>query len=271
MKIKDHFYSHEVFEVLPSKHEGILETLPKLNEQELSAYYNHENYISHQTQGKSVFDKTYQFAKRFMIKRKQKMVFEFNSSGRILDIGTGTGDFLKSFKTKDWKKFAIEPHDALHESLQQDGITILDSVSEIQNNKFDVITLWHALEHIPDLEDTLNILKDSLTPNGVLIVAVPNYKSYDAKFYNSYWAAWDVPRHVWHFSKPGLISLCQKFELELYKSKPLLLDAFYISMVSENYRKSKNYLRAFLVGLFSNLMGLFKNEYSSFIYVFKNE
>ena len=270
MKIKDYFYSQEVFEVLPSKHEGILETFPKLSEEKLSEYYYHEKYISHQTQSKSLFDKAYQFAKRFMTKRKQKMVLKFHSSGRILDIGTGTGDFLKSFDPKRWEKYAIEPNEDLHQRLKENNISLLDGVDKIKNHKFDVITLWHALEHIPNLEETLQSIRESLTPNGILVIAVPNYKSFDAKFYKSFWAAWDVPRHVWHFSKQGLISLCQTFDLKFYNTISLPLDAFYISIVSEKYRKSNNIVRGFMVGLYSNVSGMFKNEYSSFVYVFKN-
>jgi 2-polyprenyl-3-methyl-5-hydroxy-6-metoxy-1,4-benzoquinol methylase len=267
MKIKDYFYSQDVFEVLPSKHEGVLETFPKLNEAELSGYYNHENYISHQTKSKTLLEKVYQVAKRVMIKRKQNKVFNFCKSGRILDIGTGTGDFLKSFDSKSWEKFAIEPNEGLHKALKNEKIHILKSVEEIQHQQFDVITLWHALEHIPNLEGTLQRIQSSLNPDGVLIIAVPNYNSYDAAFYKTHWAAWDVPRHVWHFSKSGLISLCQKFNFEFVTNSPLLLDAFYISIISEKYRNSNNMLRAFCVGLYSNLLGLFKNEYSSFVYV----
>lgn len=269
MKIKDYFYSGEVFEVKPSKYDGILETHPKLTEQKLSEYYNHDNYISHQTDAKSLFENVYRFAKRFMVKRKQHLVLKAHTSGRILDIGTGTGDFLKPFNSKDWEKFAIEPNEDLHESLRQNGIRIMDGINEIQNHKFDVITLWHALEHIPNLEETIQSIQKSLKPNGTLLIAVPNFKSFDARYYKSFWAAWDVPRHVWHFSKRGLISLCQKWQLDFLKTRPLLLDAFYISMVSEKYRKSNNMLRAFFVGLYSNLTGIFRNEYSSFVYVFK--
>jgi len=271
MKIKDHFFSQEVFEVLPSRHEGVLETFPKLNEQELSGYYNHENYISHQTKGKSLFDKAYQVAKRYMTKRKQNLVLRFHQEGRILDIGTGTGDFIRSFNSKDWDRYAIEPNKNLHDSLNKNGIEILDDLEEITQHNFDVITLWHALEHIPDLEGTLKNIQAALNPGGTLIIAVPNFKSYDASFYKTYWAAWDVPRHVWHFSKSGLISLCEKFNFEFVTTSPLLLDAFYISMVSEKYRKSNHILRAFWVGLYSNLQGMFKNEYSSFIYMFNKE
>jgi len=270
MKIKDHFYSQDDFEVTPSKYKGILETLPKLSEDELSSYYNHENYISHKTKSNSVVDKFYLLSKQIMVKRKRNMVNAFCSSGQILDVGTGTGDFLKAFNPNNWNRFAIEPNRDLHDALISEGITILEHTNAIIHHKFDVITLWHALEHIPDLEHTLETIQSSLTPNGVLLIAVPNYNSYDAKFYKFNWAAWDVPRHVWHFSKQGLINFCKPFGFDFVKTKPLLLDAFYISILSERYRKSNNLIRAFFIGLASNIYGGIKNEYSSFLYVFKN-
>ena len=269
MKVKDHFFSQEEFQIIPSRYKGILKTSPGLREEELSSYYNPNTYISHQTQANSLLDKIYHLAKRIMIARKQKTVLSYHSSGKILDIGTGTGDFLNAFDTKQWTKFAIEPNSKLHPLLLKNEISIYSDLNSIEEQKFDVITLWHVLEHIPNLEKTLEQIQSLLKPQGVLIIAVPNFKSYDAVVYKQYWAAWDVPRHVWHFSKKGLISLCAKFNLSFVKLSPLLLDAFYISIVSERYRNSNNLLRAFCIGFYSNLYALFKKEYSSFLYVFK--
>jgi len=269
MKVKDYFLSQEEFEVTSSRFEGILETQPKLSEKQLVAYYESENYISHQTESKSFLDKVYQTVKNVMIKRKKNIVLSYQKEGHILDIGSGTGDFLKAFSDENWKKFAIEPNTKLHQKLESENVNIVPSIDHLEQSKYDVITLWHSLEHIPNLDECVVNMKNALKPNGVIIVAVPNYKSYDAKFYKRFWAAWDVPRHVWHFSKKGIQSLFKIHQLELVKIRPLFLDAFYISIVSEKYKKSNNLLRAFLIGSASNAFGMFKKEFSSFIYIFK--
>ena len=271
MKVKDHFLSHEEFEVVPSSYEGILRTMPKLSAQELSKYYESENYISHQTESKSFMDRVYQKAKNFMIGRKKKLVYSYHKQGVILDVGTGTGDFLKAFSNDKWTKNAIEPNVELHQKLNNENVTIISSIGHLENSKYDIITLWHSLEHIPNLEESIAKLKDALKPNGIILLAVPNYKSWDARYYKQFWAAWDVPRHVWHFSKSGVSSLFKTYQLNLINIRPLWLDAFYIAMVSEKYKNSGNALRAILIGAISNVFGMLKNEFSSFTYVFKHE
>ncbi len=271
MKVKDYFLSQEEFEVVPSSYKGILETRPKLSDSELAKYYASDNYISHQTESKSLMDAVYQKAKNFMINRKKKLIYSYHKEGVILDIGTGTGDFLKVFPNEKWIKNAIEPNVDLHEKLKKERVGIISSISHLEESTYDIITLWHSLEHIPNLEESILRMKASLKPNGIIIIAVPNHKCYDAKYYKQFWAAWDVPRHVWHFSKFGITTLFESYQLKLIKIRPLWLDAFYISMVSEKYRKSNNMLRAILIGSISNAFGMLKNEFSSFTYVFKHE
>jgi 2-polyprenyl-3-methyl-5-hydroxy-6-metoxy-1,4-benzoquinol methylase len=137
--------------------------------------------------------------------------------------------------------------------------------------QFDVITLWHVLEHVPNLENYIATLKSKLKPNGILIVAVPNYKSYDAGYYKQFWAAYDVPRHLWHFSKKSIQGLFAKQEMHVVKILPMVFDSFYVSLLSEKYKNGKsNFLKAFYVGLLSNLKAAGTKEYSSLIYVIKN-
>ena len=164
MKIKDHFLSQETFEIKPSIYPGILKTVPKPSEDKLPNYYESDEYISHQTQAKSLKDKIYQSVKTLMIKRKKNQILNYHKSGKILDIGAGTGDFLEAFDIDSWQKFAIEPSEKLHKVLDQKQIHRVDDLHAIEDDSFEIITLWHSLEHIPNLRrNTLRIKKNFKT------------------------------------------------------------------------------------------------------------
>ena len=270
MKIKDHFLSQETFEVKPSIYPGILETVPKPSVDKLADYYDSSEYISHQTQAKSLKDKVYQTVKSLMIKRKKNQILKYHQIGNILDIGAGTGDFLEAFDQDNWKKFAIEPSAKLHTALKQKQIQRLNDLSAFENDSFEIITLWHSLEHIPNLEETLLELKRILKPNGFIFIAVPNHKSYDAKYYKSYWAAWDVPRHLWHFSRTGLKNIFSKYKFNCIQERAMPFDAYYVSLLSETYKPKGSKPRAFFIGWFSNLKAKANKEYSSITYVLKH-
>ena len=192
---------------------------------------------------------------------------------KILDVGCGTGDFLKAAQNNGWVVIGIEPNQearSIANSKTNNAVFDIDHLSKI-NDHFDVITLWHVLEHLPDLKTQIENLKRLLNPNGTLIIAVPNFKSYDAKFYKSNWAAYDVPRHLWHFSKKSISKLFQNNGLKVIKHKPMLFDSFYVSLLSEKYKSGKmNPFRALWVGLYSNILGFIKKEYSSHIYILKS-
>lgn len=269
MKIKDHFLSQEVFEVRSSEYEGILETFPKPSQDELPSYYDSPDYISHQTQAKSLKEKVYQRIKYIMINRKKRLIMGYKREGTILDIGAGTGEFLEAFEDKNWTRFAIEPSPKFKAIFKNKNISLLENFEAASKHAFDVITLWHSLEHIPNLEESLKILKSVLKPDGVLFIAVPNHNSYDAKYYKNHWAAWDVPRHLWHFSRMGLKKLFQKYDFNCIKEIGMPFDAYYVSLLSESYKPDGFKLRAFLIGALSNLKSRSNNEYSSIIYVLR--
>ena len=149
-------------------------------------------------------------------------------------------------------------------------IDLKKELKELPGTKYQVITLWHVLEHLPELKENIGRLASLLKEEGTLIVAVPNYKSFDAKYYNAYWAAYDVPRHLWHFSRHSIQRLFQEHNLEVVETRPMWFDAFYVSLLSETYKKSKaKWIKAFFIGLWSNLRGLVTKEYSSHIYILK--
>ena len=197
---------------------------------------------------------------------------EQSRKGRILDIGAGTGDFLLTAKNDGWDTVGVEPSERAKNIAIQKGISFVNEISALENNSFDVITMWHVLEHVPNLEFQIQELKRLLKPTGTLIVAVPNFKSYDAQHYQTFWAAYDVPIHFWHFSKKAIKSLFEKVDMKLEKVLPMKFDSFYVSLLSEKYKTGKmNYISAFFVGLKSNLKASSTKEYSSHIYVLKNK
>lgn len=276
LKCKDHSVSGEEFELLYDKELDMLITSPIPDISELGKYYESEDYISHTDSNTSVFDKLYQFVKRFSIQRKVKLLdsFSSNTSGKleVLDIGCGTGDFLLGCKNNDFTVCGVEPN-AKARSLSESKLesTIYADISELEEKKFDCITMWHVLEHIPNLSAYLVTLESLLKKDGVLIVAVPNFKSYDATHYQNFWAAYDVPRHLSHFSMNSISKLFSNVNMKAESQLPMIFDSFYVALLSEKYKNGKsNLLKAFFIGLVSNLKAMRSGQYSSLIYIIKN-
>jgi 2-polyprenyl-3-methyl-5-hydroxy-6-metoxy-1,4-benzoquinol methylase len=272
IKVKDHSISKEGFELLLDEDLQLLKTHPQPSLDILPKYYESEDYISHTDGKRSLFEKAYQVVKNYSLKKKINLINSFHlEKGKILDIGTGTGDFLAFTKANGWNISGIEPNDKAKNIAISKGISFEKSTESIDNQSFDVITMWHVLEHVPNLEHQILELKRLLKPNGTIIIAVPNYKSYDAKYYGSFWAAYDVPRHLWHFSKTAIEKLFAKQNMKLVKILPMVFDSFYVSLLSEKYKNGKmNFFKAFYIGLKSNIKAKRNFEYSSHIYIIKN-
>ena len=273
LTVKDHSVSKEIFELYHDETLDMLITSPQPALENLGRYYESEDYISHTDNKRSLFEKAYHFVKNIALKNKLNLINSQQShKGRILDIGAGTGDFLLTAKNDGWETVGVEPSERAKNIAIQKGISFVNEIDALENNSFDVITMWHVLEHVPNLELQIKELKRLLKPTGTLIVAVPNFKSYDAKYYNEFWAAYDVPIHFWHFSKKAIQSLFEKVDMKLEKVLPMKFDSFYVSLLSEKYKTGKmNYISAFFVGLKSNLKASSTKEYSSHIYVLKNK
>jgi 2-polyprenyl-3-methyl-5-hydroxy-6-metoxy-1,4-benzoquinol methylase len=272
IECKDHTVSGEKFQLLYDKEYDMLVTSPKPDENELGKYYESEDYISHTDAKRSLFEKLYHVVKTHSLNKKVKLISTLNQQpGTLLDIGAGTGDFLSVAKNKGWRIEGVEPNSQAKELAKQKGIDLKPETVNLNSKSFDVITMWHVLEHIPDLQLQIKELKRLLKPNGFVIIAVPNFKSYDAKLYNSFWAAYDVPRHLWHFSKMSIQKLFKEQNLILNKTLPMKFDSFYVSLLSEKYKNSKmNFFKAFMIGLRSNFKAKRSGEYSSHIYILKN-
>jgi 2-polyprenyl-3-methyl-5-hydroxy-6-metoxy-1,4-benzoquinol methylase len=271
LKVKDYSVSQETFELLYDEDLDMLITYPQPSLDKLPSYYESVDYISHTDGNKSLFEKMYQFVKSIALKNKLKLINSQSAKGRILDIGAGVGDFLSVCKNDGWQTIGIEPSDKAKNIAKSKGVSFVENLSELENHSFDIITMWHVLEHVPNLEEQIAELKRLIKPNGTIIIAVPNFKSFDAKHYGQFWAAFDVPIHLWHFSKTAIQKLFAKEKLELIKVLPMKFDSFYVSLLSEKYKTGKmNFIKAFFIGLKSNLKATRNSEYSSHIYVIKN-
>jgi len=272
LSVNDHTVSNEKFELLHDESLDLLITDPQPNEENLPKYYESEDYISHTDGKRSLFEKAYHLVKNIALKNKLNLINSLSKSkGNLLDIGAGTGDFLALAKDNGWHTIGVEPNQKAKAIAVKKGVSFVESTKPLADNSFDVITMWHVLEHVPDLENQISELKRLLKADGTVLIAVPNFNSYDAKHYGKFWAAFDAPRHLWHFSKTAIKKLFEKEEMTLEKVLPMKFDSFYVSLLSEKYKTGKmNYLTAFFVGLKSNWNASQNCEYSSHIYVIKN-
>jgi len=271
LRTKDHSVSQEEFELLYDENLDMLVTRPIPNN--LQDYYKSEGYISHTDSRKTLVDKMYHVVKSFSLWRKINLINSYASGAkRILDVGAGTGDFLMSAKRRGWETCGVEPNQDARMRAREKKIELLPNMESLPGEKFQVITLWHVLEHLPDLENQILKLIWHLEEGGALFIAVPNFNSFDAKHYQEFWAAYDVPRHLWHFSRTSMDRLFSKHGFQVVKTKPLIFDSFYVSLLSEKYKTGKqNFFKAFSIGLRSNIGAWATNEYSSLIYILQKD
>jgi 2-polyprenyl-3-methyl-5-hydroxy-6-metoxy-1,4-benzoquinol methylase len=272
LKVRDYSVSKEIFELHHNPEYDLLITFPKPSLEKLPSYYESEDYISHTDGKRSLFERLYHIIKNIALNNKVKLINSHSEKGILLDIGAGTGDFLVAAKKEGWKTTGIEPSLKAKTIAISKGVDFVDNLTDLKDHSFDVITMWHVLEHVPNLEEYLIALKRLLKPTGTILIAVPNFKSFDANYYGRFWAAYDVPRHIWHFSKVTIKKLFSEKEMNLVEVLPMKFDSFYVSLLSEKYKTGKmNFIKAFFVGLKSNLSAKKTNEYSSHIYVIKNK
>ena len=272
LTVKDYSVSKETFDLYQDEVLDMLITFPQPSIEDLGKYYESVDYISHTDSKRSLFEKLYHFIKTIALNNKLDLINSLQpDKGKILDIGAGTGDFLSAAKKGGWQTIGVEPSEKAKTIATNKGVSFVDKTAVLENNSFDVISMWQVLEHVPDLDKQIKELKRLLKPTGTLIIAVPNFKSFDAKHYGKFWAAYDVPIHFWHFSKTAIKLLFEKEEMKLEKVLPMKFDSFYVSLLSEKYKSGKmNFIKAFFIGLQSNLSTKKNFEYSSHIYLLKN-
>ncbi|WP_027394498.1 class I SAM-dependent methyltransferase [Aquimarina latercula] len=272
IECEDFTVSREKFKLYKDKDLDMLVTLPKPDVENLGKYYESDDYISHTDSKRSFFEKLYHLVKKYSLNKKVKLISNLNQgSGTLLDIGGGTGDFLVQARLKGWRVKGVEPNEQAREIAQKKKIILEPDTTDLPSHNYDVVTMWHVLEHVSDLEIQIKELKRLVKPGGYIIIAVPNFRSFDAGYYKSFWAAYDVPRHLWHFSKTSIEKLFTKENINLKKIVPLVFDSFYVALLSEKYKNgAMNYFRAFWIGFLSNVKAKRSKEYSSHVYILKN-
>ncbi len=278
----DYLLSKQIFPILQNTYSGLVITGNAPTDEQLGAYYKSDKYISHTNSHKGIINRMYQFARRFTIPQKYNWVkaylFNKRETPTLLDVGAGTGHFAAYVRNKHIKVVCIEQDaDARNYMEQHFMLHCYPRIEEIQlnDNSVDVVTLWHVLEHINNPIDTLNKIGKLLKPTGKLVVAVPNCCSYDATYYKTYWAALDVPRHLWHFNTQTITQLAHKSGFKLVRKHRQLLDVFYISLLSEQ-NKGNNGVSAFIKAMLVGVKGVFKSlvnieKTSSLVYIFEKK
>ncbi|MEK0423290.1 MAG: hypothetical protein RLZ95_1200 [Bacteroidota bacterium] len=274
---KDYSLTQAQFDILKCNSCGLKYTFPAPSKQDIAPYYNFPNYISHTDTNEGWMNQLYHKVKARTLIQKTNWVQSLFTGykGSILEVGAGTGAFAHAMQNKGWKVTALEPDVASRQrALNNFNLTLLpiEALNSLPKESFNVIALWHVLEHVHDLHIYMSIFASLLKPNGRLIIAVPNHKSYDAHFYKNFWAAYDVPRHLYHFSPRSMDKLCKVHNLKVVQYKPMWFDSFYVSLLSEKYKQTGYFgiIRAFIVACISNLKAKSDSEKaSSIIYEIK--
>ena len=274
LSAKDYTVSGESFSIVACNNCTHLFTQNVAQQNEIGKYYASENYISHSDTQIGLVNKLYHSIRKRTLQSKKKLIERETekSNGNILDIGCGTGAFLNTMQKGGWKITGLEPDETARvkaKTLYGIDPQPSNNIFNLSNNSYDAITMWHVLEHVHELNEYVAQLKNMLTEKGKIFIAVPNYTSYDAQHYGQFWAAYDVPRHLYHFSPASMKKLVEEHGLTIKKIKPMWFDSFYVSMLSEQYKNGKgNLIKAFLVGLVSNIKTLFNlKKCSSLIYI----
>lgn len=267
-KVVDYFGSQELFNIVLCKQCQTRYTSPRPDQKSIVSYYKSSSYASHGDSIGLIFDKVYSIIQSINFKSKKRILDKYTLSKNHLDFGCGTGSFLDYLRKQHWQVTGVEPDTDARNNINK-YITSHSSLDELAKGKqFSSISLFHALEHVHELEKTLNTLIDRLDKNGVIILALPNYKSFDAHHYANFWAGYDVPRHLYHFSQKSIHQLAKTFGLNIVATHPLKFDSYYVSLLSEEYKNGrKKYFAALLNGFRSNRKAKTTGEYSSLIYI----
>ncbi|MDA0326177.1 MAG: class I SAM-dependent methyltransferase [Bacteroidetes bacterium] len=274
IKTKDFSVSGEDFELHYNKAKDMLLTTPSPAKKDLADYYDSSQYDSHTTQKRSVFDWAYYIVRGYTLKRKVRLISQFKVQKKtLLDYGAGVGSFVRVARKSGWDSVGVEASKQARSAANQalpESVFKTEWVKKLPSKSQSIITLWHVLEHLPNLNSSIQEFKRLLADDGRLIVAVPNYKSYDAKYYKAFWAAYDVPRHLWHFSPKSIARLFSQFDFELESTHPMLFDAYYVSLLSSKNKHGRmKIINSLWTGFKSNLLAKQSGDYSSLIYVLK--
>jgi len=268
---KDYFFTQEDFTLSKCNNCSLVFTnpIPK----NLGKYYETPDYLSHNTDNSGLLGGLYSTLRNINIKRKYNLIQQYCKEGSILDIGCGTGELLSFFKNKNWETTGIEPNISAREFAKKNhDLDVLDEykLDGLPPKSFNVISMWHVLEHVPDLHKRISQISNLLKKGGTIFIALPNLLSPDSQKYKEYWSALDVPRHLYHFTQETFEQLITKHNMKLVHAEPMKFDSYYVSMLSEKYLKNKLYFPAAIMnGFLSNKKAKTNNNYSSMIFVVK--
>lgn len=270
---KDYFLSQEEFTLVRCSVCDLVFTNPIPKPDKLPEYYNSPDYLSHKVSKWSLTGFVYNVLRNINLARKFKMLSRFSKTGKILDIGQGTGEFLNYMKQKGWEVKGVEPNISARKfAIDHYNLSVVDEseIPDLPNHYFDLVTMWHVLEHVMNPGERLAQIKRILKGTGYLVVAVPNLNSPDSLKYKEKWAALDVPRHLYHFTRETMTFLLNENGFDVISEYPLTLDAYYVSLLSEKHNKNRfPYPLAFVNGFISNSKARKKNNYSSMVFVAK--
>lgn len=272
LQITDHFLSKETFTVVECSGCRFRWITPRPVATEIGGYYQSEEYISHDSAGGGWLTRLYRLARTVSIRGKYKIVDRWSGGKTLLDIGCGTGEFAAYVATKGYTVRGVEPGEKARQyATGTHGFPVAETLGEVaaERPRFGCITLWHVLEHLHDLNGSMEMIRSMIDPGGVVVVAVPNCDSWDARHFGTHWAAWDVPRHLYHFNAATLTMLAEKHGFAVKAVMPQKMDAYYVSLLSGKYRHgSASYLKAFFLGFWSNLKaGTGDRGHSSLIFL----
>ena len=272
----DHSKSKEKFVIVSCETCDFTFTNPRPKDNSLGEYYKSDMYISHTNNTKGLFNWMYHTVRKYAIGTKLNLLKRTSKNKNHLDIGCGTGEFLNACKNSGYNTEGVEPSRiAREQAINNFDLSVSEdtNLDQFQDNQFNSISMWHVLEHVTTLNATIRKFNRILSEKGKVIIAVPNHKSWDADYYKEFWAGWDVPIHLWHFSKYSIEKLFCKYNFKLIEQKPMFFDSFYVSLLSEEFKTgNKKFIKGFLIGLISNIIGICtKKGCSSIIYVFEKK
>ena len=238
----------------------------------IGSFYKAESYDSHRVDNKSLISRVYRVVRKINVRKKIKWIRRYNNQqGLVVDYGCGLGHLVAELKNQGYNAKGFEI-DGDVRALSRETLTLeiqpLEDFRLLDNASVSVITMWHVLEHVYDLNTDFQHIVDKLAEDGSIFIAVPNFKSYDAKYYKKYWEAYDLPRHLYHFDNESIKRFCSRFGLRLESKIPMRFDSYYVSMRSEKNKKNRFLLRGVFIGWLSNVLS-FRYGYSSHAYVFK--
>lgn len=270
---KDYLVSGEAFDIIECDSCFLRITNPFPNKQNIGSYYSSDDYISHNDNASGLLDYIYGVVRSYQLNKKKKLIENHCNkiNGKILDIGCGTGEFLSIMKKSDWDVNGVDTSEKAREIVNNKlNIEVMDPDSWIRNDlQYDAITCWHSLEHVHEPWEYLNKIKKSLNPDGILIVALPNYHSTDAKKYQEFWAAYDTPRHLYHFTIKSINKILNPHKLTIRSVYRMNFDPFYVSILSASHM-GKSVIHGVINGFISWMSSiLFKNKCSSLIFIIK--